>query len=70
MGRKKGTGLRNSLLNKLDMSSPVQETERIEHLLTAIECSWAEGETNKMQLESIHEKSFNSYLPNKDCVKE
>jgi len=39
MGRKKGTGLRNSLLNKLDMSSPVQETERIEHLLTAIECS-------------------------------
>lgn len=70
MGRKKGTGFGNSLLNKLDKSSPVKEAEKAEHLKTAFEVSWAEDETNKMQLESTHEKSFNSYLLNKNCLRE
>ena len=39
MGRKKGTGFRNSLVNKLDMSSPVKEAEKGEHSKTAIEGS-------------------------------
>lgn len=60
MGGKKGTGFRNSLLNKLDRSSTVKEAEKAEHLKTAVEGSWAEDETNKMQLESIPEKSLNS----------